>query len=375
MSRITQFIRARGHWLFLIAAFISAAMVLYAWRLPPFHTGIESTENAYVRGQVTVVAPKVDGYVAEVLVQDYDAVKAGQVLVRLDCRNYQQKLEQARGQLAVQQANLANAAQTQRAKEAVTGSAQAQIAAAEAEVGNAQAQLARARADMRRAEPLAADGSLSQRERDQTEAALRQAEATLKRAQAAREQARAGKVVANEDLQSAHVNQDALKAAVQSAEAAVELAQIDLDNTEIRAPRDGHLGEVGVKLGQYVAPGTQLLAVVPSQVWVVANFKETQTSHMQPGQPVRFEVDALDNTALTGQVEQLSPATGSEFSVIKPDNATGNFIKIPQRLSVRIAVDPNQETAQRLRPGMSVVVHVDTNQHGHIETSHPAQEG
>ncbi|MDH5857897.1 HlyD family secretion protein [Lampropedia aestuarii] len=372
MSQVVRFIRLRGHWLFLLAALVSAALVLYAWRLPPFHTGIETTENAYVRGAVTVVAPKVDGYIAEVLVQDYDAVQAGQVLVRLDSRNYQQKLDAAKGQLAVQEANLANSAQTQRSRQASTGSAKAQIAAADAELANAKAQLTRAQADMRRAEPLAADGSLSQRERDQTEAALKQAEAALKRAQAAREQALAGQVVANEDLRAAGVNQEALEAAVQSAKAAVALAQIDLDNTEIRAPQAGHVGEVGAKLGQYVAPGTQLLAVVPSQVWVIANFKETQTSHMEPGQSARFHVDALDGVELAGHVERISPATGSEFSVIKPDNATGNFVKIPQRLSVRIAVDPDQAAAERMRPGMSVVVSVDTKTHAPATTTSAA---
>ena len=115
-----------------------------------------------------------------------------------------------------------------------------------------------------------------------------------------------------------------------------------------------------MKLGQYVTPGTQLMAVVPSQVWVVANFKEAQTARMAPGQVAHFRVDALADARLTGHVERLSPATGSEFSVIKQDNATGNFTKIPQRLSVRIAVDADQAAAQRLRPGMSVVVSVDT---------------
>ncbi len=225
---------------------------------------------------------------------------------------------------------------------------------------NARAQLARAQADMRRATPLARDGSLSQRERDQTEAALHQAEATVKQAEAAALQTQAGKAVATQDLRTVVVNRDAVGAAVESARAAVRLAEIDLDNTQIRAPRDGHVGEVGVKLGQYVTPGTQLMAVVPAQVWIVANFKEAQTARMAPGQLAHFHVDALADARLTGHVERLSPATGSEFSVIKQDNATGNFTKIPQRLAVRIAIDADQPIAERLRPGMSVVVNVDT---------------
>ncbi len=364
MMSIPKPFRSPGTWIVLAATLACLALVLYAWRLPPFHGGTESTENAYVRGLVTIVAPKVDGYVAEVLVQDYMAVKAGQPLVKLDDRIYRQRLEQARSSLAAQQANLANTAQARRAREATIGSTQAQIAGADAQLVNARAQLARAQADMRRATPLAQDGSLSQRERDQTEAALHQAEAALKQAEAAAQQAQAGKAVATQELQTVVVNRDAVEAAVESTRAAVKLAEIDLENTQIRAPRDGHVGEIGVKLGQYVTPGTQLMAVVPDQVWVVANFKEAQTAHMAPGQKARFQVDALDGAELTGYVERLSPATGSEFSVIKQDNATGNFTKIPQRLSVRIAVDPGQQQALRLRPGMSVVVRVDTAGHG-----------
>ncbi|RZL87205.1 MAG: HlyD family secretion protein [Variovorax sp.] len=356
----SKLLRARPTWIVAAATVGCLAMVLHAWRLPPFHTPTESTENAYVRGMVTIVAPKVDGYVAEVLVRDYMEVKAGQPIVKLDDRIYRQKLEQAQSMLAVQEANLANSAQARRAREAAIGSTQAQIAAAEAQLVNARAQLARAQSDMRRATPLAQDGSLSQRERDQTEAALHQAEAAVKQAEAGARQAQAGKAVATQDLQTVVVNRDAMEAAVASARAAVTLAEIDLENTQIRAPRDGHVGEVGVKLGQYVTPGTQLMAVVPEQVWVVANFKEAQTARMAPGQAARFHVDALADAELTGRVERLSPATGSEFSIIKQDNATGNFTKIPQRLSVRIAVDPGQPQAQRLRPGMSLVVSVDT---------------
>jgi multidrug resistance efflux pump len=364
MMSVPKPLRSPGTWIILAATLVCLALVLYAWRLPPFHTGVESTENAYVRGMVTIVAPKVDGYVAEVLVQDYMAVKGGQAIVKLDDRIYRQRLEQARSNLAAQQANLANTAQARRSREATIGSTQAQIAGAEAQLVNARAQLARAQADMRRATPLAQDGSLSQRERDQTEAALHQAEAAVKQAVAAAGQAQASNAVATQDLQTVVVNRDAVEAAVESARAAVKLAEIDLENTQIRAPRDGHVGEVGVKLGQYVTPGTQLMAVVPDQVWVVANFKEAQTARMAPGQKARLHVDALADAELTGRVERLSPATGSEFSVIKQDNATGNFTKIPQRLSVRIAVDPDQPQAQRLRPGMSVVVNVETAGHG-----------
>ena len=352
--------RAASTWIVLATTLLAVLLVLYAWRLPPFQTAIETTENAYVRGSVTVIAPKVDGYVAEVGVVDYMQVKAGQVLVRLDDRNYRQRLQQARSNLAAQEAALANVMQARRAREAAILSTEAQIASARAQHVNAQAQLARAQADMHRAAPLAKDGSLSQRELDQTEAALRQAEAAVRQTEAAVRQTEAGKAVAKQDLQTVIVNRGALEAGVEAARAAVKLAEIDLDNTQVRAPRDGRVGEVGVKLGQYATPGTQLMAVVPDQVWVMANFKESQTALMAPGQTVRLRVDALADAVLTGHVERISPATGSEFSVIKTDNAVGNFTKIPQRLTVRIAVDDHQEKAAQLRPGMSVEASVDT---------------
>jgi multidrug resistance efflux pump len=346
--------------LVLAAGLAGVLLVLYAWRLPPFRGTVEVTENAYVRGSVTVIAPKVDGYVAEVLVQDYEPVVAGQVLVRLDDRNYLQRLAQARANLAAQEAHLANQTQSRLGREAALASARASVQTALAQQANAGAQLDRTAADRRRAEALVGDGSVSQRERDQVDGQWRQAEAARRQADAAVVQAQAGTRAAQQDLRAVVVNRDSLEAAVQGARAAVQLAEIDLDNTRIRAPRDGRVGEVGVKLGQYVTPGTQLMALVPAQVWVVANFKEGQTAHMRPGQPARLRVDGLGDAELAGEVERLSPATGAEFSVIRPDNATGNFTKVPQRLPVRIRIDAQDPLAQRLRPGMSVVARVDT---------------
>ncbi len=147
---------------------------------------------------------------------------------------------------------------------------------------------------------------------------------------------------------------------MESAEAAVQLARIDLDNTEITAPVDGRLGEVSARLGQYVTAGTRVATIVPDKVWVVANFKETQVRGMKVGQPVKFTVDALGDAPLSGRIEDFSPATGSEFSVLAASNATGNFIKIAQRIPVRIAIDPDQPLADSLAPGMSVVARIDT---------------
>ena len=330
----------------LLVALLGIGVVLYAWQLPPFTSAIESTDNAYVRGQTTVVSPQTSGYVAQVPMQDFQRVRAGDVLARIDDRIYRQRVEQARATLAGQQASLANSAQTRRSREAT-------VLAQEAGVANARAQLARAQADMDRVDVLVAEGSVSLRERDQTRAALRQAQAAV-------EQARAASEIARQDVRSVGVNRAGLEAAVESARAALQLAEIDLANTVIRAPNDGRLSEVGVRAGQYVTAGTQLMFLVPDRLWIIANYKEAQTAGMAPGQPVSFRVDALGKARLTGRVERLAPAAGSEFAVLKPDNATGNFVKVAQRISVRIAIDPDQQGVERLRPGMSVETRVDT---------------
>jgi multidrug resistance efflux pump len=327
-------------------ALVGVLIVLYAWNLPPFRSAIQSTENAVVRGQVTIIGPQLSGYVVEVDVQDFQHVREGQLLMRIDDRIYHQRLEQARAQLAAQQAALANYAQSNK-------SAQASIAQNEAALANATAQQRKAAADLRRVEELAADGSLSARERDAARAADAQAAAAIGQTRAALE-------IARQNLTSVGVNRGSLEAAVANAQAAIGLAEIDLSNTRIVAPRDGQLGQVTVRLGAYVNAGAQVMALVPAQVWVIANMKETQMADVRLGQPVVFTVDALHNARLQGRVERISPATGSEFSVITPDNATGNYVKIAQRIPVRVSIDPGQPMAQRLEPGMSVVVSIDT---------------
>jgi multidrug resistance efflux pump len=331
---------------FIGLALAGALLILYAWGLPPFRTTVQTTDNAYVRGQTTVISPQVSGYVTEVLVQDFQAVKAGQPLVQIDDRIYRQRVEQARANIAAQQATLANSQQSQRSSEA-------SVAAQAAAVASARAQLLRAQADMRRVNELVGQGSVSLRERDQTLATLRQAEAAVRQAEAQR-------TIAQEQVRTVTVGRGGLSAAVENAQAALRLAEIDLANTIVRAPRDGQVSEVGVRVGQYVTAGTQLMFLVPNQVWVVANYKEAQTALIAPGQPASIKVDALGGAILRGRVERLAPAAGSEFSVIRPDNATGNFVKVAQRIAVRIAIEPNQPLAARLRPGMSVEARIDT---------------
>jgi len=331
---------------FAAIAIVGVLIVLYAWQLPPFSSAVESTENALVRGQVTIIGPQLSGYVYEVPVQDFQFVKAGDLLVRLDDRIYKQRLDQALAQLAVQKASLANVVQQR-------NSAEATIKLRQAALVDSQAQARKSTADLRRNEELISDGSVSKRELDVTRAANAQTIAAVAQAQASLE-------IARQDLQTVIVNRGSLEAAVASADAAVELARIDLSNTRILAPRDGQLGQIGVRLGAFVNSGAQLMALVPPQLWVIANMKETQMDNVQVGQPVTFTVDVLNHRKFHGTVQHISPATGSEFSLLQADNATGNFVKIAQRVPVRITVDPDQAESERLRPGLSVVVSIDT---------------
>lgn len=320
-------------------------LILFLWKLPPFAGSVQRTDNAYVRGQVTVIAPQLSGYVTKVLVQDFQTVRAGQPLVEIDRRIYGQRLDQARATLAAREADLANSTQAQASREAA-------LAARHADIGSAQAQLERARADMARVADLATDGSVSLRERDQARAALRAAEAQVVAAQAGRD-------IARQDVRSVGVSRQGLEAAVAAARAALRLAEIDMDNTLVLAPTDGQLGQIGVRQGQFVTAGTQLVSLVPPQRWIIANFKERQAGRMRPGQAASVTVDALGDRRFHGRIEQISPATGSEFSILPAQNATGNFTKIAQRLPVRIVLDAGQPDLARLRPGMSVEAQVD----------------
>lgn len=329
----------------ILGAAISA--ILYAWQLPPFGGRYEQTDDAYVRGQTTVISPQVSGYVGDVPVADFKDVKAGEVLVRIEDSIYSARVAQVRANVLTQMANLQNSEQAQRSKEAGTLEQDAAIA-------SAAAQLRKVQSDTDRVEALLANGWATRRDHDTQIAALRSTEAQLRQAQAARE-------IGTQDVRSVVVGRLGLTANVDAAKAQVRLAEVDLGHTVIRAPVGGQLSEVSVRRGQYVTAGTQLMFLVPRSYWVTANFKEAQTHHMRVGQEASFTVDALGGKRLTGRVENLAPASGSEFAVLRPDNATGNFVKVAQRIAVRIRVDRGQPLADRLRPGMSVVARVKTD--------------
>ncbi|MCF1742239.1 HlyD family secretion protein [Paradevosia shaoguanensis] len=330
----------------LLAGVAGVLVVLYAWQLPPFTSSVQSTNNAYVKGQVTILAPQLAGYVVQVPVTDYLEVRKGDLLVQLDDRIYQQQLAQAKATLAQQKSALANYDANYAAKQSSVELAQAQLTSADAALEKAQR-------DAGRNSSLLKSGIAAQSSADQANAALAQAEAGVT-------QGKASVAIAEQNLALVEAGKPGLEAAVQGAEAAVHLAEINLSNTRIVAPVDGRLGEVTARIGQFVSVGTQLTSVTPEKTWVIANFKETQLANIEIGQEASFTVDALNAGKLVGHISEISPAAGSEFSVLKPDNATGNFTKVAQRIPVRIEIDPGQPLAQRLLPGMSVEVSVDT---------------
>lgn len=334
-------------WWMLLVLLVGITIILWAWRIGPFHTAVEQTDNSYVKGKTTILSSQINGYIKDVLVKDFDHVKQGQVLMHIDATTYDQKVTQAVSGVEQAQNSLAN--QTQ-----AIAQRQADVVSAQAKLDQVKAQYDLSVAQLKRYQQLGNSGAASKSEQDKAAADAQNNLALLKQAQA-------NILVAQEALKTAQVAESGLKAQVNSAQAQLDQANTTKDYSTITAPLDGQLGEVNPRVGQYVAAGTQLLYLIPKQTWVIANFKETQIANMKIGQKAYFTVDALNHQKFTGHVEQISPAAGSEFSVLKPDNATGNFTKVVQRISVRITIDPNQEGIENLRPGMSVITSVNTD--------------
>lgn len=331
--------RTIGLSLCLASVAVVAAGFTYA------QSGETSTDNAYIRGDVTSLAPKVAGYVTAVEIQDNQAVRAGDVLFRIDDRDHRARLAQAVANVEAARARLTNVDAEIQLQHALIRQAEAQGLASVAEKN-----LARKASDRRR--ELIRTNAVSQAQVDESDAALSKAEAAVSAAEATIEAQRQRIAV----LAS---QREAAVAAVAQAQAARELAQIDLDNTIVHAPVDGIIGNRQVRIGRLVAPGTALLDIVPVRdVWVVANFKETQVEHIRPGQRVRIVVDGYRHTTLDGVVDSFAPGSGSAFSMLPSDNATGNFVRVVQRVPVKIRFTSNQLPG-RLVPGLSARVDVD----------------
>ncbi len=330
-----------------LAAAVAVSMTASWW----FTEGryIESTVNAYVQGDIAVLSPRIEGDVAAIKVADNQRVRAGDPLIVLDPADWRARLAQA-------VANAAEAAAAVETAQRQVAQQNASIDAAQAAIVQAQAEQARASADATRSGTLVASGWASRQANDQAIADARKANAAVAAAQAQKAAAEQQLAVLNAQVLQARARQ-------QNAAAAVQLAENNLAYTVIRAPFDGIVGNRAAELGQHVTPATQLIAVapLPEHLYVVANFKETQLRRMRPGMRVRLIPDIDPDAAVEGRVDSLAPATGALFSLLPPENATGNFTKVVQRVPVKLVLDPAQAAhAQWLRAGLSVTAEVDT---------------
>ena len=319
----------------------------------------QTTDDAYVSADATVVAPKVHGLIAQVLVQDNQVVHAGDLLVRIDAEEFDTRVSTASAELADAKAGVASAKAALVSLNAEERLAAANVRAADSTIIAAKAQAERATADSKRYEKLAATGFIAVSVADTYRAAAITAEQDVSRVSALHE-------VSQDSESVTRAKRATLEAALQKAEANVERARATLDLTQqdqrhavVVAPIDGIVGNRQVQQGDYVQPGSRLLTLVPlHERYVTANFKETQTGRIQAGQSARIEVDAFAGHEFLGTVESLAPGSGSRFSLLPFEPGTGNFTKIVQRVPVRIRFNPNQPDLDQLRPGLSVTVKV-----------------
>ncbi len=396
-----------SHWLIpSIVLLMAAGIVLLLagnWNAWVSERPVQKTDDAYLRADLTPLSTKVAGLVAEVCVSDYQPVKAGDLLVQLQDDDFRAHVQQAEAAVSAGESSLINnrrekELQDARIVQADHGvqAAQADIAAAQAgiqaagsaianarsAISGAQAEVVRTEAERRRQEALFATASATRQKLEQvvaeaerfraqlasredelnaTKAQLTSREADLARARAALGSANAQLEAQRRQRAVLDSQELLLRADLNAKRAALTLARIDLGYTRITAPEKGIVSERKVRPGQLVSPGTQVISLVQSDVWVQANFKETQVRHIHPGDRAEIRVDAFPGVSLTGKVDNLSPASGSQFALLPPDNATGNFTKIVQRIPVKIVLDHGPAMASRLRPGLSVTAIVHTS--------------
>ena len=344
-ARVSRVSRKRVLTVFASLAIVGGvALYVHHW----WTTGrfIESTDDAYVGGDVTVIAPKVAGFIARVAVTDNQAVRAGDLLIKLDDRDYVAALAKARAAVDGEVATLANLEAIRLLQEATIGQARADLDAAAAEVS-------RARFDADRYRSLSRENFASLQR-------FQQADADSRKAAAAEQKARAGLQAAVRQLAVIGTRKQQIQAALAGASADHDTARLNLGYTELRAPVDGTVGNRSAHGGSFATVGSQLLSLVPATgLWVDANFKESQLAGLHPGQSVAIYADVLPGQPFHGRVATLAPATGAQFSILPAENATGNFTKIVQRVPVRITLDGEASRLGQLRPGLSVTASVD----------------
>jgi membrane fusion protein (multidrug efflux system) len=342
--------RFRLDWRLGLAAlglFTAVGIAWYGWNWWAVGRFIETTDDAYVGGNVTTLSPHVAGFVSQILVGDNQFVKAGQLVITLDDRDYKAALAHAEAVVQNQTAALANLHAKYTLQQSMIEQAQAQLAADQAEAGWT-------RADAARYHSLALTTFGTLQNDQKAYAADRKATAAVRAGEANLDAAKQQLTVIDTEIAET-------QASLAQAQADLSTAQLNLGYTQIRSPIDGYVGNRAAQVGAYTPVGTALLAITPAHgLWVDANFKEDQLARMQPGQSASFIADVLPGRTLTGRVLSLAPATGAIFSVIPPENATGNFTKIVQRVPVRVEVDDGDGTLGLLRPGLSTTVSVDT---------------
>ncbi|ANS43104.1 Multidrug export protein EmrA [Serratia inhibens PRI-2C] len=345
-----------------LAGILLVTLLVLAWGIYWWTTGrwMIETDDAYARADIVTLAPRINGYLVAVEVRDNQQVKAGQVLARIDSRDYRAKVELAEAAVAaaiaendVKQARIANLAARQQQQTSLIAEAQAAVRAAVAESN-------RSALEDQRQHRLARQNISSAQQVESADADARKTAAQLAQAEARLAGQQQALSVLASSQQATEAERDKAKAMQTQAQAMLAIARINLASTRIVSPIDGTVGEHALRAGQYVETGSPLLAVVPGNTYVIANFKETQIDPMQVGQPAEVRVDAFDGQVFKGKIESFSPASGAQFALLPPDNATGNFTKIVQRMPVRIRLDAGQPRVEQVRPGMSVMVTVDT---------------
>ncbi|MGA9673600.1 MAG: HlyD family secretion protein [Terracidiphilus sp.] len=373
---------SKKSWIIPLIVLVAAAGLLFGiaghWTGWQGNRPDQQTDDAYLKADMTPLSTRVSGTVRRVSVGDYQNVKAGQTLIELDDDDYQANLKQAKAALAGSEAALednqaAKKIQDTQIQAADAGVVQAQAAinAAKAGVAAISPDLDRARTELHRQQALFDTKAATHQQLEaataqegQLSGQLEARKADLARAEGALATSQSQLEAAKRQREALNTKDDVYKADIDAKKAAIVVAQVNLAYTHIAAPADGTVGERHVLAGQLVAPGTQTIDLVQSDVWVQANFKETQLTNMRVGDSADVRIDTFPNRVFHGKVEQLSPASGSQFALLPPDNATGNFTKVVQRVPVKIVFFPGQPYLDRLRPGFSAVVIVHTTKAG-----------
>ena len=333
--------RVREHWLLLTVVLCLLLVAVTGGLIYWFSTrDYESTDDAFVAARSFSVAPKVSGYVTQVPVTDNQHVNAGDLLAQIDDRDYKIAVDQAKAQVAVAQANIDNV-------QAQIDSQNEQVKQAQAQVDQAKAQLQFAQEEEARAKDLVQKGAGTVQREQQTRSDLQSQQANTARTNAALIAAKLGIKTLQTQLESA-------RASLQQAQAQLDLANLNLQYTRVTAAQSGRVVKLSGAVGTFATAGQSLMMFVPDQVWIVANYKETQLADMRPGQPVEFTIDAYPSRKLTGHVASVQPGSGTAFSLLPAENATGNYVKVVQRVPVKIVVDHWPDDVA-IGPGMSVV--------------------